>query len=104
MIIKKGRKLLEYIWYLSLKLSLADNRLGVGLSSFVNNYAVGFLWGNQCFRVFDLHSKDDNGNISADGTPGLLKFESLLSLENYIGLVYYVNYSILFIFKSTSVQ
>ena len=49
------------------------NRLGVELSSLLITMSR-LLWGNECFYVFDSHSKDGNGNISAAGTAFLLKF------------------------------
>ena len=52
-----------------------------------------------CFYVFDSHSKDENGNISAVGTTILLKLESLSSLKNYILSVYYANYLMTLSFK-----
>ena len=42
--------------------------------------------------LFDTHSKDKIGGISAIGTAVLLKFDSLHSLENYEISVYYLNY------------
>ena len=50
------------------------------------------------FDSLDIHT-DDNGNTSAAGTAVLLKFESLSSLESYIELVYYANYSMTLYFE-----
>ena len=44
--------------------------------------------------MFESHSKDEIGRMSATGTAVLLKFDSLQSLENYIKPVYYSNYPI----------
>ena len=50
---------------------------------------VGLLRKNQCFYVFDSHSKNGNGNISTAGIA--VKFESLSLPENYTRTVYYAN-------------
>ena len=50
------------------------------------------------FDSLDIHT-DDNGNTSAAGTAVLLKFKSLSSLESYIELVYYANYSMTLFFE-----
>ena len=49
----------------------------------INNYILGLLWGNQCFFLFDSHSKDEIGRMSVTGTVVLLKLDSMQSLENY---------------------
>ena len=41
----------------------------------INNYILGLLWGNQCFSLFDSHSKDEIGRMSVKGTAVLLKFD-----------------------------
>ena len=40
-------------------------QIGIGALLSFNNYVFGLLWGNQCFRTFDSHNKDENGDISA---------------------------------------
>ena len=54
--------------------------LGTRALLIINNYILGLLWGNQCF-LFDSHSKDKMGRMSATGTAVLLKFDSLQLLE-----------------------
>ena len=68
-------------------------QIGTKVLLIINNYILGLLWGDQCFFLFDSHSKDEIGRIPATGTAAvLLKFDSLQSLENYIISVYYSNY------------
>ena len=62
--------------------------LGTRALLIINNYILGLLRENQCF-LFDSHSDDEMGRISATGTEVLLKFDSLQLLENYIESVYY---------------
>ena len=59
-------------------------QIGTGAMSIINNYILGLLWGNQCFFLFDSHSKDEIRRMSVTGTRVLLKFDSLQSLEDYI--------------------
>ena len=49
-------------------------QIGTGALLFINNYILGLLWGNQYFFLFDSHSKDEIGRVSATGTAVLLKF------------------------------
>ena len=68
-------------------------QIGTGALLIINNYILGLLWGSQCFfSLFDAHSKDEIGRMSATGTAVLLTFDSLQSLENYIKSAYYSNY------------
>ena len=67
-------------------------QIGTGARLIINNYILGVLWENQYFFLFDSHSKDEIGRMSAAGTVVSLKFDSLRSLENYIKSVYYSNY------------
>ena len=74
-------------------------QIGTGALLFINNYILGLLWGNQYFFLFDSHSKDEIGRVSATGTAVLVKFDSLQSLENYIKSVYYSNYPMTLYFQ-----
>ena len=49
---------------------------------------LGFF-GEKTVYLFDSHSKDDEGNISQNGTAALIKFETLDGLEDCIKLIYY---------------
>ena len=73
--------------------------VGTGALLIINNYIFGLLWGNQCIFLFDSHSKDEIGRVSATGTAVLVKFDSLQSLENCIKSVYYSNYAMTLYFQ-----
>lgn len=45
----------------------------------IKNYILGLIWKNQCFFLFDWHSKEEIGRMPATGTADLLKFDSLSS-------------------------
>ena len=49
-------------------------QLGTGALLIINDHILGILWGNQCFFLYDSHSKDEIGRILATGTAVLLKF------------------------------
>ena len=55
---------------------------GTGALLIVNDYTFDLIWGLDSIYLFDLHSKDEKGNLSA--TAVLLKFDNWYSLENYI--------------------
>ena len=74
-------------------------QIGTGALLIINKYILGLLWGNQCFFLFDSHSNDEIGRMSATGTAVLLKFDFLQSLENYTKSVYYSNYSMTLYFQ-----
>ena len=74
-------------------------QISTGILLIIDNYILGLLLGNQCIFLFDSHSKNEIGRMSAKGTAVLLKFDSLLSLENYIKLVYYSNYPMTLYFQ-----
>ena len=74
-------------------------QIGTGALLIISNYILGLLWGNQCFVLFDSHSKDEIERMSVTGTAVLLKFDSLQSLENYIKSVYYSNHPMTFYFQ-----
>ena len=63
-------------------------QIGTGVLLIIDNYILGLLLGNQCIFLFDSHSKNEIGSMSATGTAVLLKSDLLLSLENYIKSVY----------------
>ena len=65
----------------------------------VSNYILGLIWGNDSVYLFDSHSKDENGNVSSSGTAVLFKFDTLLSLKNYIRSVYYNAYPLTLYFQ-----
>ena len=64
-------------------------QIGTGALLIVNNYILDLILGNDYVYLFDSHSKDENGNIFGSSTAGLLKFDTLHSLENYIRSFYY---------------
>ena len=64
-------------------------QIGTGALLIVNNYILDLILGNDYVYLFDSHSKDENGNIFSSSTAGLLKFDTLHSLENYIRSFYY---------------
>ena len=66
--------------------------IGIRALLIIDNYISGLLWQNQCFRLFDSHSKDEIGRILATDAAVLLKFDSLQSSENCTKSVYYSNY------------
>ena len=74
----------------------------MSVTEIVSDYqqiGTGAFLGNECFVLFDSHSKDKIGRMSAKGTVVLLKFDSLESLENYIKSVYYSNFSMTLYFQ-----
>ena len=85
---------------MSITETVSDSQeIGTGALLIINNYILSLLWGNQCFCLFYSHSKYEIGRMSATGTAGLLKFDSLQSLENYIKPVYYSNYPMTLYFQ-----
>ena len=81
------------VYLVSVTETVSDcQQVGTGALLIINNYILGLLWGNQCFFLFDSHSKYEIGRMSVTGTAVLLIFVSLQSLENYIKSVYYSNY------------
>ena len=55
---------------------------GIGGFSSENGFLLGFLK-KQGFCLFDSHNKNENNNISVEGTAFLIRFVSFSSLENY---------------------
>ena len=85
-----GKGITAISYFLSIiEINGSCQQVGSGALLIVKNYVLGMLCGSQCFYVFDSHSKDENGNVSAAGTAVLLKFESLSLLESYMVSVYY---------------
>ena len=74
-------------------------QIGTGALLIINNYILGFLWGNQCFFSIWPTSKHKMGRVSATGATVLIKRDSLQSLENYIKLVCYSNYPVTLYFQ-----
>ena len=62
--------------------------IGTGALLIVNNYIFDQIWGTDFICLFDLHSKDENGNSSSSDTAVLLKIDTLHSLENYRSVYY----------------
>ena len=60
------------------------SNLGNGALLTINGYALGVIWGKNCFFLFDLHSKNSRGNICQNGTSVLLKSETLSKLQEYV--------------------
>ena len=52
------------------------SNLGNGALLIINGYALGVIWGKNCFFLFDSHSKNSSGNICQNGTSVLLKSET----------------------------
>ena len=79
-----------YVYLVSLK-EIIESCLNIGSGALLimSGYIFGILWGKDCVYIFDPHSKDDEGNISQNGTAILIKFETLDDLEDYIILIYY---------------
>ena len=55
-------------------------QIGTGALLIVNNCILGLIWRTDSIYLFDLHSKDENGNLSSTGTSVLLDFDILHSL------------------------
>ena len=81
------------IYCYSIDIALLENKTGeitsgryftsiVGIV--INGYALGVIWGKNCFFLFDQHSKNSSGNIRQNGTSVLLTFEMLNKLQEYI--------------------
>ena len=92
----------EYLLYI-VEIVNGVQQIGTGALLIVNNYILG-IWGNDSIYLFDSHSKDENGNVSSSGTAVLFKFDTLLSLENYIRSVYYNAYPLTLYFQIQSIK
>ena len=71
---------------------IVDNclNLGNGALLVINGWALGIIWGKNCFFLLDSHSKNSNGNICQNSTSVLLKFETLTKLQEYIKDIYHI--------------
>ena len=93
-------RITDEAYLVSITKNVSDcQKIGTGVLLVINNYISGLLWGNQCFFLFDSHSKDEIERMSATGAAVLLKFDLLQSLESYIKSVYYLNYPMTFYFQ-----
>ena len=63
---------------------------GNGALLMINSYALGVIWGMNCFFLFDSHSKNSSTNICQNGISVLLKFETLSKLREYVKDIYYI--------------
>ena len=66
------------------------SNLGNGALLIINGYALGVLWGKNCFFLFGSHRKNSSSNICQNGTSVLLRFETLSKLQEYVKVIYYV--------------
>ena len=62
---------------------------GQGALHIISGYVLGIIWGNNCFYLFDSHSKNGEGNISQNDTAVLLKFDTFSNLEEYVKQIHY---------------
>ena len=72
---------------LSTSYDRSDQR-GNGLIFVISGFMFSLIWDNSSVYLFDSHSRDKNGQISAFGTSVLLKFKSLNDVETYIKETY----------------
>ena len=63
--------------------------IGTGALLIIRDFTLALIWGEQCYFLFDSHSKNDEGEITPNGVAVLLKFQTLGHLEEYIKYVYY---------------
>ena len=56
---------------------------------FVNGFTLGIIWNNNSFYLLDSQTKNSSGNPAIDGTAVLLKFNSLLHIDEYIKKMYH---------------
>ena len=72
------------------EIKMCVQQTGTSVPLIVNDYILGLIWWNDStIYLFNFHSKGENGNLSSSGTPALLEFDALHSLENFIKSVYY---------------
>ena len=66
------------------------SNIGNGALLIINGYALGVIWGSNCFFLFVPHCKNSSGNICQNGTSVLLKFKTLSKLQEYVKHIYYI--------------
>lgn len=71
-------------------------QIGSDVLLIAKNCILGLIWENDSRNIFDSYSKDENISVSSSGIAGLLKFDTLHSLENYLRSVYYYPYPLTF--------
>jgi len=59
----------------------SDSDKGHGMLCIINGVSFAIIWENSVY-LFDLHSRDNHGNITENDTSVLLKFEALQNVEN----------------------
>ena len=68
--------------------SFTRSERGDGLLFMTSGYTFCIIW-NKIFFFFDPHSRNYNGAFTVNGTSILLKFSSVIQLQNYIFEIYY---------------
>ena len=53
---------------------------------FIIGFTLGIIWNSNNFYLFDSNSRDSNGNPAIDGAVILLKYNSLLYIDEFINL------------------
>ena len=77
----------EYLPTISEIISACQCR-GNGAILFVNGFTLGINWNSKSFYLFDSHSRDSSGSPAIDGNAVLVKFNSLLYIDEYITKMY----------------
>ena len=77
----------EYLKTISEIISACQFRCN-GAMLLVNGFTLSIIWNNNSFYLFDSHSRDSSGNQAIDGTAVLLKFNSLLYIDEYVQKMY----------------
>ena len=76
---KRTEEITVWSYLVSITETVHDcQQISTGILLIIDNYILGLLLGNQCIFLFDSHSKNEIGRMSARGTAVLLKFDSLL--------------------------
>ena len=60
-----------------------------GFLLFIDGFTLSVIWNKAYFFLFDSHSRNINGQISATGSSVLLRFRSLIAIEKYIREIYF---------------
>ena len=66
------------------------SNLGNDALLIIDGYALGVIWGRNCFFLLDPHSKNSSGNIYQNGTSVLWKFQTLNKLQEYVKHINYI--------------